>query len=70
MPGRWTAEAIKELRKRYGETQAAFCLRLGVSPEALRVWEQGRGTPSGPAELLLDRLQEDACAGTIREAPA
>lgn len=63
----WNADEIKALRKRYGEGQRDFAeIRLGVSIETLRYWEQGRGVPSGPAAKLLERLEEDADAGKIR----
>lgn len=65
----WTPEKIKDLRKRYGEEQEEFCLRLRVSVHALRHWEQGRGRPIGPAEEVLDRLVEDLKAGNIRSLP-
>jgi DNA-binding transcriptional regulator YiaG len=55
----WTAEKIKALRTKYGETQAQFAERIGVSVQAVRWWEQDRGRPIGPAEKLLDRLEED-----------
>jgi transcriptional regulator with XRE-family HTH domain len=55
----WTAERIKALRERYGEKQEEFCHRLGVGVGTLRHWEQGRGTPSGPAAILLGRIEED-----------
>ena len=67
----WTSDEIKALRTRYGETQRQFAEnRLGVSVETVRFWEQGRGVPSGPAAKLLERLEEDADLGQIREAVA
>lgn len=63
----WTADRIKALRKRYGEHQEVFCLRLGVSPGALRDWEQGRSVPSGPAAILLTRLEQDLAGDNVRE---
>ena len=66
----WPPEKIKSLRRRYDETQGVFCTRLGVSPDALQFWEQGRGSPSRPIELLLDRLEEDAEASQIRPLPS
>jgi DNA-binding transcriptional regulator YiaG len=55
----WPPDRIKALRKRYGETQQEFCERIGVDAWTLRKWEQGLRNPLGPAELLLDRLEED-----------
>lgn len=65
----WSADDIKTLRQRYDETPSVFCGRIGVKPDALRIWEQGRGAPNGSAELLLDRLLEDVDAGEIRPHP-
>lgn len=64
---RWTPEKVRLLRKAYGESQDEFCHRCGVTPQGLRLWEQGRGRPSGSAQLLLDRLQEDLHASMVRE---
>lgn len=64
----WTAEKIKALRKKgYNETQEEFARRLRISAAALRNWEQGVNPPIGPAEVLLDRLQEDLDEGKIRQ---
>ena len=62
----WSAERIKELRKRYGETQDEFRHRLDVSLDTLRSWEQDKQSPIGPAHLLLSRLEEDFEEGKIR----
>lgn len=67
--GNWSAMSIKKLRKHYDESQAAFSRRIGVTPDALQFWEQGRGVPSAPVELLLDRLKEDADSDEIRPHP-
>lgn len=63
----WTAEKIKGLRTKYGETQAQFAERVGVSVQAVRYWEQGHGRPIGPAEKLLDRLAEDLADGRVKD---
>ena len=55
----WTPERIKALRKRTGQGQTAFAARFRVSVDALRHWEQGRGFPSGPVEILLELLEND-----------
>lgn len=62
----WTPAKIKELRQRYGESQGTFCQRLGITVDAYRLWEQGRGLPSGTAQMLLWRLEEDVTEGKIR----
>ena len=57
---KWTPERIKQLRKLgYRQRQEDFCLLLGVGLGTLRHWEQGHGEPIGPAQILLDRLEED-----------
>lgn len=63
----WTPERIRDLRRRYGESQPVFCQRLGVVCGTLRSWEQGRGEPTGSALVLLGRLEEDLIEGKIRE---
>ena len=63
---RWPPEKIKELRERYGETQAVFRLRLGITVTTLANWEQGRFEPTGTGLLMLDRLAEDLEAGQVR----
>lgn len=63
----WNAEKIKALRLIYGETQIVFASRLGVTPTTLRYWEWGKSPPSGAAKKMLDRLDEDARDGKIRE---
>ncbi|GIW81522.1 MAG: hypothetical protein KatS3mg105_3329 [Gemmatales bacterium] len=56
---KWTPDRIRSLRESYNESQAVFCTRLGVGVDTLRIWEQGRGTPNGSAQILLDRLEQD-----------
>lgn len=63
----WTPSKIKSLRQGYKETQTDFALRLRVSKGCIANWEQGISTPLGPAEVLLDRLEEDLKEGKIRE---
>jgi DNA-binding transcriptional regulator YiaG len=59
MKSEWTAERIKTLREKYGESQGDFAKRLHVSVDSVRGWEQGRGDPSGTAQELLRRVEED-----------
>lgn len=63
----WVPDKIRLLRAGYAESQEVFCRRLGVTVDAYRLWEQGRGQPSGPAQLLLSRLEEDLLEGKVRE---
>lgn len=55
----WTAERIRKLRERFGETQEEFARRISVSVPTVKHWEQGKGKPIGPAQLLFDRLERD-----------
>jgi DNA-binding transcriptional regulator YiaG len=58
----WPPERIKSVRKAFDESQAEFATRMRVSVDAIRFWEQGRGSPTGSAQALLERLEEDAVA--------
>jgi DNA-binding transcriptional regulator YiaG len=64
---KWTPEKIRELRKGYGEKQDQFRIRLGISLEGLRAWEYAKQIPGGPAQKLLDRLEEDLLEGKVRD---
>lgn len=56
-----TPETIRELRRRLGLTQPAFAVRLGVSVQAVRHWEQGLRTPTG--------LYAKALRALIKQSP-
>ncbi len=56
----WTPARIKALRDRYGETQDEFARRFRISTSAVRAWEQGQGSPSGPATIVFDHLEQNA----------
>jgi putative transcriptional regulator len=59
------ASFVREVRRRFGLTQAAFAERIEVPLETLRNWEQGKRRPRGPARALLkliDRAPEAAFA--------
>lgn len=55
-----TPERIKALRASLGLTQFHFAIRLGVSPQAVAHWEQGRRTPTGLYAQALDDLIAEA----------
>jgi putative transcriptional regulator len=49
---------IPKLRRRYRLTQQAFAERLGISLGTLRNWEQRRRIPDGPAQRLLELMED------------
>ena len=49
---------IPKLRRRYRLTQQAFAERLGISLGTLRNWEQKRRIPDGPAQRLLELIED------------
>jgi putative transcriptional regulator len=52
-------------RKRLGLTQAELSLRIGVSIDTIRNWEQGKRCPTGAARSLfkiLDKAPEASLA--------
>ena len=44
---------IVRVRGELGLSQSKFAAILGISPDTLQNWEQGRRTPTGPAKVLL-----------------
>jgi putative transcriptional regulator len=59
------AAFVRQVRSRYGLTQAAFAEKIEVPLETVRNWEQGKRSPRGPARALLkliDRAPEAAFA--------
>jgi putative transcriptional regulator len=44
---------IVRVRSKLGLSQSKFAAILGISPDTLQNWEQGRRTPTGPAKVLL-----------------
>ena len=55
----YSADTIKDIRKRTGLTQALFAKWLGVSTRTVEAWEAGRNKPSGPSSRLLSLLQQN-----------
>ncbi|WP_318373121.1 helix-turn-helix domain-containing protein [Enterobacter sp.] len=50
---------IKEIRQSSGLSQARFASLISVSVDTLRNWEQGRRSPTGPAQALLRAIAND-----------
>ena len=44
---------IVRVRGNLGLSQSKFAAILGISPDTIQNWEQGRRTPTGPAKVLL-----------------
>ncbi len=51
-------EKISKLRKQMNLSQAVFADILNVSPSSIRQWEQGKRTPSGSTQVLLELLEK------------
>jgi putative transcriptional regulator len=51
-------EKIAQLRKQMNLSQAVFAEILNVSPSSIRQWEQGKRTPSGSTQVLLELLEQ------------
>jgi putative transcriptional regulator len=55
-PSEFDGPAIRDVRERYGMSQALFAGFLCVSIDTVRSWEQGRRKPSPIARRLLDEM--------------
>jgi DNA-binding transcriptional regulator YiaG len=58
-PQPYSPELVKETRRKLGASQAIFARFLGVSPSAVRDWEQGLKPPHGAACRLMDEIRHD-----------
>ena len=52
------ARFARRVRRRLGLTQVEFALRIDVSHETIRNWEQGKRGPTGAARALLRVLDK------------
>lgn len=50
---------VAAIRKKLGLTQAAFAARFGLSPAAIRDWEQRRRRPDPAARVLLTVIDRE-----------
>jgi DNA-binding transcriptional regulator YiaG len=53
-PKEWSPRKIQRLRRELILTQSLFAALLGVGPDAVKAWEQGRATPMRSTLRLLD----------------
>lgn len=54
----FSPEKISKIRKKMNLSQAVFADILNVSPSSIRQWEQGKRTPSGSTQVLLELLEK------------
>lgn len=52
------AQFARRVRRRLGLSQAEFALRIDVSLDTIRNWEQGKRSPTGAARALLRLLDK------------
>ena len=52
------ATFVRQVRARFGLTQAAFAEQIEVPIETVRNWEQGKRSPRGPARALLKVIEQ------------
>lgn len=50
---------VKRIRQASGLSQAKFARLIHVELSTLRNWEQGRRTPTGPAQVLLRAIENN-----------
>ena len=50
---------VAAIRKKLGLTQASFAARFGLSPAAVRDWEQHRRRPDPAARVLLTVIDRE-----------
>jgi putative transcriptional regulator len=53
-----TAE-IKRIRQKTGMSQVMFASSMGVSPQTVEAWENGRNKPEGASRRLLEVVRDD-----------
>ena len=57
---RYEGKGVKDIRLKLMLPQSAFADILGVSKKTVESWEAGKNTPQGPAQRMLDLLQNDS----------
>lgn len=55
----FTAQDVKEIRKKVDMTQTVFAQMLGVSKKTIEAWEAGTNVPNGSAMRLLQLFSEN-----------
>ena len=54
-----TSSEIKDIRLRFGMTQATFAKAIGVSAKTVEAWEAGTNKPIGIAKRFLSIIKTD-----------
>lgn len=58
-PQPYSADLVKEARKKLGASQAIFAQFIGVSPSTVQDWEQGKSPCRGSACRIMDEIRRD-----------
>ena len=58
-PGLYDPQTVRATRARLSASQALFARLLGVSPDLVRAWEQGKRAPAPLARRLMDEINHD-----------
>jgi len=58
-PAALSPQAVKQTRRALRASQTIFAEFLGVSPAAVRDWEQGAKPPGGAACRLMDEIRRN-----------
>ncbi len=61
-----TANKIRNIRKKAALSQSVFAKLLNVSLSSVRQWEQGKRTPTGATQVLLELLEREPHALDFR----
>jgi putative transcriptional regulator len=56
-PSEYGPERVKKTRQMLGASQVVFARFLGVSPNTVRAWEQGRNRPNDMACRFMDEIR-------------
>lgn len=51
------AADVKQIRERFGLSQAEFAIRFGFEIDTVQNWEQGRNRPDQASQLLLKIIE-------------
>lgn len=55
----YTANEIKNIRKKTGMSQQLFAEYMGVSDKTVEAWESGRNNPSGSSSRILRMMEQN-----------